>query len=266
MAKLDHAKTHLDELQRLVSDYVTRAHELVEEESVDPRKVTLRLRLHEPIPQVLSLIVGDIVHNLRSSVDHLAYELARRHVGGDLSPDLEKLPAFPIRASMKAYDSFFRDRREVFGPREEKALRSIAPGVSFGRPAHVGVPGWTFESEAKNDLLWTLDQLWNIDKHRRLHVAVWFPGNAWWWIDQPANHEWRWAQPPFEAGSIVGELIVDRGTPRPPDINVTIQLRLAEPGVGYESMVVKLQQFHDYLRAIAMPTLWQVYESWDGDD
>ena len=114
MAKLDRAKTHLDELQRLVSDYQARAHELVEEESGDPRTVTLRLRLHEPIPLVFSLIIGDIVHNLRSSLDNLAYELARRHAGGDLPPDLERMPAFPIYSSIKDYNSFFKTKRKVF--------------------------------------------------------------------------------------------------------------------------------------------------------
>ncbi len=43
--------------------------------------MVVRARISQPIPHHLSLVIGDIVHNLRSAFDHLAYQAVI--AGGD---------------------------------------------------------------------------------------------------------------------------------------------------------------------------------------
>ena len=59
----------------------------IEEEPTDqPEKLAARLRLLQPIPAEIPLIVGDILHNLRSALDSLVYELTTQAAGRPLTP------------------------------------------------------------------------------------------------------------------------------------------------------------------------------------
>jgi hypothetical protein len=267
MAKLDWAGKHLTAFREQVSGYESRSYDVVQEVSGDRLTITLRLRLHEQIPLHFALIIGDVVHNLRSSLDTLAYEFARRHVGGDLPARLERQPAFPICSSTSDYDKFFAKRRTVFGAREEKALRSVAPGSKYHSIEIEGEPPWTFDDSAKQDQLWKLNHLWNIDKHRHLHLAVWWPDHTLWASGEAPSHDWRPGIPPFVDGSIVGQLIAATpDTPPPFHIASEFALRLTEAGAAGESMLGVLTRFHEYLRTWVVPAAWQAYDAVAEDD
>jgi hypothetical protein len=94
---------------------------------------------------------GDVVHNLRSTLDHLAYHLAQ--VGTpDTEPSIDV--SFPISASSKIYES--RKARKVKGMRPEaiEAIDRLKP------------------YKGGNDLLWRLHELDNIDKHRFIFTVA----------------------------------------------------------------------------------------------
>lgn len=58
-----------------------------------------------PPPLYLGLILGEVVHDLRSALDQLAWQLAIKHVGPDTlaDPRVGKLIVFPITSSPEAF-------------------------------------------------------------------------------------------------------------------------------------------------------------------
>ena len=100
-----------------------------------------------------SVILGDTVHNLRSALDHLAYQLASLHTGEDIQkPDRIQ---FPICESIEAFDNA-----------KDRWLREIAPDhVAImerfqGHHRVDGGQGPYFHPLSK------LRDLSNVDKHR----------------------------------------------------------------------------------------------------
>jgi hypothetical protein len=76
--KIKRAKKHITELHNEVVAYVSRhPYLMVVQQDADPEYYCWVLRIRENIPEELSVILGDIVHNLRASLDILACELVR---------------------------------------------------------------------------------------------------------------------------------------------------------------------------------------------
>ena len=112
----------------------------------------------EELPAVeLGLLVGDFLHNLRSSLDHLAYELAAAYTV-PLPPEAAEASEFPIfwKGPMNA-----RQEQAKIGcihPDAVKLIKAI-------QPHHKG-------SKYTEDPLWILNELERIDKHRTLHITL----------------------------------------------------------------------------------------------
>jgi len=132
----------------------------------------------EAPPDSISLLIGDSVHNLRACLDHLAYSLAVHHTGDPLPADMAKASEFPIFID--------RDRYIEQAPRK---IRGIAPAaqtvIERLQPYHTG-------SNAALHALWQLNELCNVDKHRRYNFLLinllsaatpMIPGCYFQWID-----------------------------------------------------------------------------------
>lgn len=86
--------------------------------------VVYRIRLIEPISADFAVLVGDVIRNLRSSLDQVAYQLAVQH-SGPLTEDAERMTELPIRISGAQFDDWATSknkqtklrRSEVFGKR-----------------------------------------------------------------------------------------------------------------------------------------------------
>jgi hypothetical protein len=77
LAKLDRAEHHLHNLKDELRAYIqTDPVRLVSELNAQGTKQVFRIDLRQELPKGLSLIAGDFVHNLRSSLDHLAWAFA----------------------------------------------------------------------------------------------------------------------------------------------------------------------------------------------
>jgi hypothetical protein len=98
------------------------------------------------LPVSLALLLGDVVHNLRSTLDHLAVALVSA-AGG--TPD--KYVSFPVFDSLKAYNDLSRDRLKGVS---QYCLQTI----DNMQPYKQGFGHWA----------WQLHQLDIIDKHRLL--------------------------------------------------------------------------------------------------
>ena len=83
-AKLRRANTHLETLAKLVDDFAA-----TEPYTLDPEPgegvVAYRLHIRREAPAEISTVVGDVLHNLRSALDSVAYELAVQAKGEALT-------------------------------------------------------------------------------------------------------------------------------------------------------------------------------------
>jgi hypothetical protein len=76
-----HLRSRRDEVEQYKP---ANAYEVVPEPTDPPDRVAYQVHVRRQVPVAISIIVGDIVHNLRPALDSLAYEMAVRHVGRPL--------------------------------------------------------------------------------------------------------------------------------------------------------------------------------------
>jgi hypothetical protein len=128
-AKADRAHNHLRSLDQLVAKFRASEPYMVVPRPTDiPGRTEYRLHIHNPMPPEISTTIGDILHNLRSALDSLAYEIALRGVDRPLTAKEERACVFPVRDTPEQFEQFFN---EVFGV---SASRS-APRCTEPRPA-----------------------------------------------------------------------------------------------------------------------------------
>jgi hypothetical protein len=151
LAKYNWAKKHIDNFDAAVADFrSTNPHTVRKKHNLEAGSVTYYVESVPDIDPELAMRFGDAVHNLRSTLDHLARALVEA-TGVPFDP---KNTSFPICNCAKDYKSLARAR--VVGLREPclKILDRIEPYK--GGSSHQ---------------LWQLNELDLIDKHRML-VAV----------------------------------------------------------------------------------------------
>jgi len=144
--------------------------------------------LLEPVPGELSAIAGDALHNLRSALDNLAYELALAHTGDPLPPRIAGDSAFPIFAEERP-DTNKKLKRMLKGVHPE--ARTIIRGMQPYNPDHGG----------RQNVRWVLSDLNARDKHRLPPLAVPAPSTVSFYVAGPggalkATQEW----PSLEVG------------------------------------------------------------------
>src|SRR5579863_169632 len=90
--KIKRADKHIAELQAAILAFkATNPHEVTAKRDPNTRKLIYYVHKADPVPDDIALIAGDVLQNLRSAVDHLAYQLVL--VAGG-TPDIQT--SFPI--------------------------------------------------------------------------------------------------------------------------------------------------------------------------
>lgn len=168
--KLIRARHHLDDLQNQIGEWFNGGHHrvTVEQNSNLPDHFSVRV-IADPIPlETFAPLIGDILHNLRASLDHLAYALAAKHTQ-PLPQEFAEKSEFPIfgdkdrkgRPGMGA--NMFRDNAL---PTKIRCIHpSAQTAIEKMQPYHRG-------SSFAEHPLWMLHDLSNIDKHRLLVVTA----------------------------------------------------------------------------------------------
>lgn len=156
--KLERARYHIDDLEAQLTTWAHSGHHSVlNEPDPDSGSDCFRIRVvSDPVPtDPFSVIIGDVLHNLRSTLDHLAYALAVKHTS-PLPDDIAKGSEFPIFAS----DNVNAIVRRIRGmdPSAQAVIKSL-------QPFHRG-------KDFALDPLWMLYELSNIDKRRLLLVGT----------------------------------------------------------------------------------------------
>ena len=169
-AKLERAVVHVRNLADAVNSFVGGGAYGIEV-VLDPntREYIVRGRVRKDAPfREWGLLIGDAVNNLRSALDNLVWQLTILQQG---SPPADPLP----------YNSRWRDVRfpiiikpASWAKAAGKNLWGIRPSLSKNIEALQ--PFVTGKNAPEREPLVVLEELWNIDKHRHLHLTVCFVG------------------------------------------------------------------------------------------
>jgi len=164
--KLGRATRHFNEVSALLAAFKNPTpYEIRRDENPDTG-LSFWITLNRKPPDDISLAAGDCIHNLRSALDHIVYELSCHHrqavhVGGT---------GFPIYANPKDWDE--KDGqgkvRTTSGLHKLRAVPEPAlKRIELHQPYHGLEPMyWTRER------LLHVHQLDIADKHRNLNLAV----------------------------------------------------------------------------------------------
>ena len=148
--KVERAKEHLQLLANEVRRYLdTQPYIVSVKRDPESRRLIYFVESIRSMPLRLSAILGDTIHNLRSALDHLAYQLVWVGTG--------KVPSshvyFPIADDPAKYPEK-RDRQlKGATPRTVAAIDDLKP------------------YKGGNENLWRLHKLDNVDKHRVVITA-----------------------------------------------------------------------------------------------
>jgi hypothetical protein len=107
-----------------------------------------------------ALEAGEILFNLRSALDHLAYELAVRRFRGRIPGKIEGTTQFPIYDAASAWKQGHW-RIQHLAIRDRRALKQFQPFITR-----------TDRWEWHRFWLSRLNAWHNVDKHRRLHLVT----------------------------------------------------------------------------------------------
>lgn len=166
-AKLDRAEKHLNDLKTEIAQYTiaepkgisTQFESQIPEVRNKPG-ISVRVNLQTQPGPTMPLIVGDMIQNTRSALDHLAFALVLRNRAHP-TPNTQ----FPI----------FDDR---LGPQGGVRQVDIQPRASRLANALIEKlqPYYRTDDPSLHPLA-MLQELSNIDKHRRLHIVGGYAGN-----------------------------------------------------------------------------------------
>lgn len=153
--KIERAKKHIRDLDSEIRIFIeskpytigTKPHPVAQ-----IRYTTLFVDSVKTVPDPISLIIGDAVHNLRSALDHLAWQLVE--AGGGI-PNRDTY--FPVcqgsQGAQQYATAIGKGEIQKMRPGAEKVLSSVQPYVTG------------------DNTLWIIHELDRIDKHRLL-IAV----------------------------------------------------------------------------------------------
>jgi hypothetical protein len=149
--KIKRAKKHLTELEEAAEIWRdTYHHIVVADENPEFFQGLTKTRRLPVIHFDMLAIAGDVLQNLRSSLDHVIYNLALV-ADPNVSDTILRKTNFPIGESLESYESLRSRKIEgIIEPRAVKFIDSLKP------------------YQGGNEPLWRLHEMNNIDKHRKL--------------------------------------------------------------------------------------------------
>jgi hypothetical protein len=161
--KLDRAARLTAEINERINGFLHKGAkpyriDVRDDEATGERRYVFKLL--EPPPAVeWAGMTGEVLHNLRSALDHLAYALCLAHAPSEPPPDRTE---FPIFAEEERFDSTQRGG----GLYKLRGMSSaMQAAIRAEQPFSVG------ERTPKAQSIWLLHEMSNIDKHRNLNLA-----------------------------------------------------------------------------------------------
>jgi hypothetical protein len=269
-AKLERANRHITEIHSMMSAFEESVAYRVGREGTDkPNAVAFRFEILRQVPAQLLTAIGDAVHNMRSALDSVAFELARQNLKGSMTGKQEKSVEFPIYQTGSELDEFFerKNQRDLYGSHDKEAIRCVQP---FAMREEADAHGVVFQTDPHVEFvineLHRLHSLSVVDKHRRLPLLTWYLDINY-WNDEKCN--WGYAQHPnaeFKDHAVIGHLEGPGQGPPAAEATFVFKLSLVDDpvssiGLGFrEDFMSVLGRWHDYLRSWVIPRIFIVAE------
>lgn len=174
-AKVARANENLSALGSLIAAFKSEAHRVHMEpefwtepvESWSADVIVWAEATSEPPSRYWGAIIGDIVHGFRSALDQLAWELSVSHQAAKgVVPPAGRIPWgdpwrdiwFPICLTPNAWEGVASKHLWAMDPALVASLKPLQPFC-------------TGKDAPEREPLAVLQELWNIDKHRHLHLV-----------------------------------------------------------------------------------------------
>jgi hypothetical protein len=261
-AKAARARAHIETIGAMVREYLHGGAYEVVAKAAGPGRTEFRVRLLKPVPSELLTTIGDALHNMRSCLDSIAFELACRHVGDMFTEKLQTRAQFPICSSRAAFDDFLsrEGRPTMYGEREVAALLCAQPFAIHDELTAAGTElATTLDDEWRiSELAW-LNRLSNLDKHRRLPLLGWYVDLIYFRANIPG---WQWTgsnSANLQDNDAIGSVTHPADSPDP-GLWTTVELGLAladDPGYTDEVSGV-LERWHAYITEWVLPRIFSV--------
>jgi hypothetical protein len=204
---------------------------------------TLFAQMLKPLPDDLSLVVGDALHCLRDSLDHIIFALSRKNPAIK-TPDDEKAPQFPI------FDNAVKP--------DNPGLRFLLDWLTSAEVCALA-PDPARQPNAQHPL-WLLDKMNNRDKHREIafkplakpNVGIVISGGQIGQIDYMRG----FGDQPMTLGGGPVRLLEFVGSQLQGQIRPTAPI-VFDKGVEVEDreVISTLRWFHDHIRDTVFPRL-----------
>jgi len=210
--KLDRAERHLDEIAATTERTLQGFKVAVTPRPRQGNRVPYRLQDAPTLPPALSVMFGDALHNMRSALDHLAWQLVLRD-GGQPTQQTQ----FPLQLHRRSDGGFPEIRGGVAA-----ATRQLLDEVQRYADDDLG-------ADPRLHPLAVLKTLSNIDKHRELLLGVAVVSGGSWSCDVgvAASFE-RGPHRSVRNGDDLGVLVVDPADAEIHDLELDFALRLVE--------------------------------------
>jgi hypothetical protein len=148
-AKAERAKSQINDLNLAIRDFFKATpYEIVSELNAEADEEIWRFQLTRKLPHDLSIITGEIFHNLRSALDQMLAEIVVR-----VSKQSEDGVNFPFGLSLDEFETALRKQKKL--PEAAKTMIAALKPYKGGDP-----------------LLWLLHSANRRDKHRMGLVPV----------------------------------------------------------------------------------------------
>jgi hypothetical protein len=232
--KVRRAKFHLDELEKVVTDWIaSKPYSVTHEDDLDKLLRIWRVK-DKPTPELIPMLVGDFICCLRSALDQLAWQLAHFDSSRIFTRREERQIQFPIFTTK---DRTYLDRLKLFTSTVGKALDRF-------QPFHRG-------DAFRDDPLWQLNELWTMDKHKAIPVN----GNS--YLVHFSFDGWeRYRVPPTQTHTIIevhfplGEAWKSRWSLEPA---VAVRVLFGDYMGEFEISMPRLKEINDFVAGEVIP-------------
>ncbi len=158
--KWDRAQAQLNVLEGEIREFVRgadRPYNFTLNRTAETGRVSILINIVRQTPQMWSVQIGEIIHDLRSALDHMVYEIAATYGKGNV-PTGTEFPIFIDKArfhSTKRGGGLYKIRG--LPPNAQTSIEEIQPFQRSKTPTL--------------HRLWALQELSNWDKHRLLLIT-----------------------------------------------------------------------------------------------
>lgn len=243
--KLLRAKAHVEELRARLGPLAAEATQSIvgAPDENDPSILIYRVTRVPEIDPMIAAVAGDIVHNLRSALDHLAWQLVVFD-GGQPNKDT----AFPLHESptnQKGNPRVLTIQPGINDPRIMAAVETMQP-YSEAKYGH----------DPRTDALGIIGRLDNIDKHRLLLTVTHTLDHhepSWWGSSEgDATPSWTFNLAPLSTYDEVARF--NFGGAAPPahfDPNLKLSIAIAEQEANWGKGLDIVEVLDGLRRAVA---------------